>query len=63
MIAGLSLCESGGRGGVIVCCVEAMSRMLDKTDRNTGPLFGDGAAAVLIEPRAEFRSMGLARRM
>ena len=55
LISGLSLCESGGRGGVIVCCVEAMSRMLDKTDRNTGPLFGDGAAAVLIEPRAEFR--------
>jgi 3-oxoacyl-[acyl-carrier-protein] synthase-3 len=29
--------------------------MLDKTDRNTGPLFGDGAAAVLLQPRPEFR--------
>ncbi|MDG4668268.1 3-oxoacyl-[acyl-carrier-protein] synthase III C-terminal domain-containing protein [Mycobacterium sp. 236(2023)] len=55
LINGLSLCESGDGGAVIVCCVEAMSRMLDKTDRNTGPLFGDGAAAIVIEPRPEFR--------
>ncbi len=55
LITALSLCESGDGGAVIVCCVEAMSRMLDKTDRNSGPLFGDGAAAVLIEPRTEFR--------
>ena len=55
LINALSLCESGDGGAVIVCCVEAMSRMLDKSDRNTGPLFGDGAAAVLIEPREEFR--------
>ena len=54
LISGLSLCESSG-SGVIVCCVEAMSRMLDKTDRNTGPLFGDGAGAVLLEPRPSFR--------
>jgi 3-oxoacyl-[acyl-carrier-protein] synthase III len=55
LITGMSLCD-GGRGAVIVCCVEAMSRMLDKTDRNTGPLFGDGAAAVLLESRPEFRT-------
>lgn len=55
LINALSLCESGDGGAVIVCCVEAMSRMLDKSDRNTGPLFGDGAAAVVIEPRPEFR--------
>jgi len=54
LITGMSLCN-GGSGAVIVCCVEAMSRMLDKTDRNTGPLFGDGAAAVLLESRPTFR--------
>jgi 3-oxoacyl-[acyl-carrier-protein] synthase-3 len=55
LISALSLCESGDGSAVIVCCVEAMSRMLDKTDRNTAPLFGDGAAAVLVEPRPSFR--------
>lgn len=54
MISALSLSESTP-GAVIVCCVEAMSRMLDKSDRNTAPLFGDGAAAVLLESRPEFR--------
>ena len=55
LISALSLCESARSGAVIVCAVEAMSRMLDKTDRNTAPLFGDGAAAVLVEWRQEFR--------
>lgn len=55
MISGLALCESAESGAVIVCAVEAMSRMLDKTDRNTAPLFGDGAAAALIESRTAFR--------
>jgi 3-oxoacyl-[acyl-carrier-protein] synthase-3 len=55
MISALSLCESADSGGVIVCAVEAMSRMLDKTDRNTAPLFGDGAGAVLVESRDVFR--------
>jgi 3-oxoacyl-[acyl-carrier-protein] synthase-3 len=55
MISALSLCESNDSCGVIVCAVEAMSRMLDKTDRNTGPLFGDGAAAVLLASRNSFR--------
>ena len=54
LIAAMPLCESGRSGGVIVCTVEAMSRMLDKTDRNTACLFGDGVAAVLIEQRQEF---------
>lgn len=53
MISGLSLCRPGG--AVIVCAVEAMSRLIDKTDRNTGCLFGDGAGAVLVESRQAFR--------
>jgi 3-oxoacyl-[acyl-carrier-protein] synthase-3 len=53
MISGLSLCRD--QGAVIVCAVEAMSRLIDKEDRNTGPLFGDGVGAVLIEARPTFR--------
>jgi len=35
---------------IIVVCAEKMSSMTDYTDRSTCPLFGDAAAAVLIEP-------------
>ncbi len=35
---------------VIVVCAEKMSSMTDYTDRATCPLFGDAAAAVLVEP-------------
>jgi 3-oxoacyl-[acyl-carrier-protein] synthase III len=52
VISALSLAPDGG--AVIVCAVEAMSRLIDKSDRNTGPLFGDGAGAVLIESRQAF---------
>jgi 3-oxoacyl-[acyl-carrier-protein] synthase III len=53
LITGLALCKPGQ--AVIVCAAEAMSRLIDKTDRSTGPLFGDGVGAVLIEERPEFR--------
>lgn len=39
----------GQRKRVIVCGVEIMSRMLNGFDYHTGILFGDGAAALLIE--------------
>ena len=35
---------------VVVVCTEKMSSMLNYQDRATCPLFGDGAAAALIEP-------------
>lgn len=38
---------------VIVVCAEKMSSMTDYSDRATCPLFGDGAAAVLVEPTEE----------
>ena len=38
---------------VIVVCAEKMSSMVDYEDRATCPLFGDGAACVLIEPTDE----------
>lgn len=42
--------KSGLYKKVIVVCAEKMSSMVDYTDRSTCPLFGDGAAAVLMEP-------------
>jgi 3-oxoacyl-[acyl-carrier-protein] synthase-3 len=38
---------------VIVVCAEKLSCMVDYSDRATCPLFGDGAAAVLLEPTTE----------
>ena len=48
-----TMIESGRYKKVIVCCAEKMSSIVDYTDRATCPLFGDGAAAVLVEPTTE----------
>ena len=45
--------ESGMYKKVIVVGADKMSSIIDYTDRNTCPLFGDGAAAVLVEPCAD----------
>ena len=45
--------RSGLYKKVIVVCTEKMSSMVDYTDRATCPLFGDGAACVLVEPTDE----------
>ena len=45
--------KSGLRKKVIVVCAEKMSSMVNYQDRATCPLFGDGAAAVLVEPTEE----------
>lgn len=42
--------KSGTYKKVIVCCTEKMSSMVNYKDRATCPLFGDGAACVLVEP-------------
>ena len=42
--------ESGQYKKVIVVGAEKMSSIVDYTDRATCPIFGDGAAAVLLEP-------------
>jgi 3-oxoacyl-[acyl-carrier-protein] synthase-3 len=42
--------ESGAHKKVIVVGADKMSSIMDYTDRNTCVLFGDGAAAVLLEP-------------
>ena len=45
--------KSGLYKKVIVVCTEFMSSMVDYTDRATCPIFGDGAAAVMVEPTEE----------
>ncbi|MEI5103132.1 ketoacyl-ACP synthase III [Streptomyces sp. PmtG] len=54
MVTGLSLADAGRARSVLVCSVEAMSRLVDREDRQTAPIFADGAAAVLIEDRPDF---------
>lgn len=45
--------KSGLRKKVIVVAAEKMSSMVNYQDRATCPLFGDGAACVLVEPTGE----------
>jgi 3-oxoacyl-[acyl-carrier-protein] synthase-3 len=45
--------KSGLRKKIIVVCAEKMSSMVNYQDRATCPLFGDGAACVLVEPTEE----------
>lgn len=45
--------ESGQYKKVVVVGCEKMSSIVDYTDRATCPIFGDGAAAVLLEPTTE----------
>lgn len=48
-----SYIRSGMRKKVIVVAAEKMSSMTNYSDRTTCPLFGDAAAAVLVEPTTE----------
>ena len=56
-IFGLELCtgliKTGRYKKVVLVAAEKMSSITDYTDRNTCPLFGDGAGAVMIEPTPE----------
>ena len=45
--------KSGLRKKVIVVAAEKMSSMINYKDRATCPLFGDGAACVMVEPTEE----------
>ena len=55
---GASLVESGTYKKVMVIGADKMSSIVDYTDRNNCILFGDAAAAVLLEP-SEDNSLGL----
>ena len=48
-----SMIQSGKYKKIIVIGVDKMSSVVDYTDRQTCPLFGDGAAAVLLEATEE----------
>jgi len=62
--------ESGSCKKILVVGTEKMSSVIDYTDRAVCPIFGDGAAAVLVEPTTEelgvldsiLRSDGIGRR-
>jgi 3-oxoacyl-[acyl-carrier-protein] synthase-3 len=56
--SGAALIESGSFKKVLVIGADKMSSIVDYTDRNTCILFGDAAAAVLLEP-TEDKSLGL----
>ena len=53
-----ALIESGRYKKIIVIGADKMSAVVDYTDRSTCPLFGDGAAAVLVEATTE-QNVGL----
>lgn len=50
---GASFIETGRYRKVIVAGADKMSSITDYSDRTTCPLFGDGAAAVLLEPTTD----------
>ncbi|MEE8450814.1 MAG: ketoacyl-ACP synthase III [Thermoguttaceae bacterium] len=60
-VYGLSLADglirSGAARRVLLITAETYSKYIDRTDRSLRPIFGDGAAATLIEASAE-RSLG-----
>lgn len=62
-IYALEIAESFYRAGkvrnVLVVCAEEPTRMTDWTDRRTCVLFGDGAAAVVLTPGDNIRSIML----
>lgn len=50
LVTGAQFIESGKYSKVLVVGADKMSSIIDYTDRNTCILFGDGGAAVLLEP-------------
>jgi 3-oxoacyl-[acyl-carrier-protein] synthase-3 len=53
LTTGATFIESGRYKKVVVVGADKMSSIIDYTDRNTCVIFGDGAAAVLLEPDTE----------
>lgn len=53
LTTGAQFIESGFCKKVIVVGADKMSSIVDYNDRNTCPIFGDGAAAVLLEPNKD----------
>ncbi len=53
LTAAAQFIETGFVKKAIVVGADKMSSIIDYTDRNTCPIFGDGAAAVLLEPSTD----------
>ena len=53
MDAAAGMIQSGRYKKIVVCGADKMSSIVDYTDRATCPIFGDGAAAVMVEPTTE----------
>lgn len=50
LVVGATLLDAGGLHTVAVVGSETLTRIVDPEDRATVPLFGDGAAAVVLQP-------------
>lgn len=53
LTTGAQFIETGHCKKVVVVGADKMSSIVDYHDRNTCPIFGDGAAAVLLEPSTD----------
>ncbi len=53
LVTGAALLTGGGLEHVLVIGAEVLSRIIDPTDRTTAVLFGDGAAALVLEASSE----------
>lgn len=53
LTTGAKFIETGSCKKVVVVGADKMSSIVDYTDRTTCPIFGDGAAAVMLEPNTE----------
>jgi 3-oxoacyl-[acyl-carrier-protein] synthase-3 len=49
LVAGAAMLTAGGLGHVLVIGAETLSRIIDPTDRGTCIIFGDAAAALVLE--------------
>ncbi|MBV8985162.1 MAG: ketoacyl-ACP synthase III [Acidimicrobiia bacterium] len=50
LVVGATLLDAGNLGAVVIVGSETLTRIVDPDDRGTVPLFGDGAAAVVLRP-------------
>ncbi|MFR9527847.1 MAG: beta-ketoacyl-ACP synthase III [Rikenellaceae bacterium] len=53
LVTATKFIETGSYKKIIVVGADKMSSIVDYTDRKTCPIFGDGAAAVLLEPTTD----------
>lgn len=53
LITASKFVESGSHKKVVVVGADKMSSIVDYNDRNTCPIFGDGAGAVMLEPTTD----------